>query len=123
MLPVVAYEVYKILIIGNCDAKFGCWGAFELTMLIGLVYWFILLVPLITVQLTFKTGMINFPSILVTLLLGTTHWFMLSIEVLNSLPKQMLFWLMLSGMLYSVAALISKKYNKHKQLKRMKQQR
>lgn len=118
MLPVVAYEAYKILIIGNCDPKFGCWGTFELTLLIGLAYWFISLVPLITVQLIFKTNMINVPFILVTLLLGAAHWFVPSIEVLDSLTRQILFWLVLSGVLYSLAALISKKYNKKSRPKR-----
>ena len=112
MLPLIAYEAYKILIIANCDPKFGCWGTFELTLLIGLAYWFISLVPLITVQLVCKTNMINVPFILVTLLLSAAHWFVLSSEVLDSLTRQILFWLVLSGVLYLLAALISKKYNK-----------
>ncbi len=115
MLPIVAYEAYKILIIGNCDPKFGCWGPFEFTLLISSAYCFISLTALISAQLISKTNMINVPSLLVTLLLGTAHRFVLSIDFLDSLTTQILFWLVLSGVLYSLAALISKKYNKQRQ--------
>src|SRR5690554_5007500 len=114
ILPITAYQAYKILLIGSCDPKFGCWGTFQLSLLIGLAYCFISLVALITVQLVYKVNMLNVLAVLVTLLLGA-HWFVLSIELLDSLTMQVLFWLALSGVFYSLAAVISKKYNKQRQ--------
>lgn len=115
MLPITAYQAYKILLIGSCDPKFGCWGTFELSLLISSAYGFISLVALITVQLVSKVNMLNVLAVLVTMLLGTAHWFVLSIELLDSLTMQVLFWLALSGVFYSLAAVISKKYNKQSQ--------
>ncbi|MCD1597820.1 hypothetical protein [Rheinheimera aquimaris] len=115
MLPIAAYQAYTILIIGSCDPKFGCWGSFKLSLLIGSAYGFISLVALIAVQLVSKANMLNALSVLVTLLLGAAHWFMFSIEFLDSLTMQVAFWLVLSGVLYSLAAVISKKYNKQSQ--------
>ena len=109
MLPIAAYQAYKILVIGSCDPKFGCWGSFELSLLIGSAYCFISQVALISVQLISKVNMLNVLAVLVTLLLGAVHWFMLSIEFLDSLSMHVLFWLVLSGVLYSLAAVISKK--------------
>ena len=109
MLPIGAYQAYKILVIGSCDPKFGCWGSFELSLLIGSAYCFISQVALISVQLISKVNMLNVLAVLVTLLLGAVHWFMLSIEFLDSLSIHVLFWLVLSGVLYSLAAVISKK--------------
>src|SRR5690606_8373737 len=106
MLPITAYQAYKILLIGSCDPKFGCWGSFKLSLLIGSAYGFISLVALIAVQLVSKANMLNALSVLVTLLLGAAHWFMFSIEFLDSLTMQVAFWLVLSGVLYSLAAVI-----------------
>lgn len=112
MLPIAAYQAYKILIMGNCDPKFGCWGTFKLSLLIGITYWFVSLCALLTVQLLSKVNRINLPWALVTILLGTAHWFVFSMAFLDSLIKQVLFWLLLSGVFYSLAALISKKYHR-----------
>ena len=111
MLPIAAYQSYKILLFGSCDPKFGCWGTFKLSLLICSAYGFISLVALITVQLLSRVNMLNALAVLVTLLLGAAHWFVLSFEFLDSLTMQVLFWLALSGVFYSLAAVISKKYN------------
>lgn len=108
MLPILVFQAYKILVVGSCDPKFGCWGTFKLTLLIASTYCFVSLVALMAIQLFSKVNMINVHSVLVTLLLGIAHRFVFSVELLDSLTKQVLFWLVLSGLLYSLAALISK---------------
>lgn len=112
MLPIAAYQAYKILLMDSCDPKFGCWGNFELSLLIGVAYWFVSLCALLTVQLLSKVHRFNLPGAMVTILLGTVHWFVFSMAFLDSLIKQILFWLLLSGVFYSLAALSSKKYHR-----------
>jgi hypothetical protein len=108
MLPIGVYESYKVFAVGNCDPKFGCSGTIELVLLIGAVFCLISMASLVLVKVMFKANISALPFLLATMLLGSTHRYSLEIEFLQSTLMTALFWLVLSGVVYSLSALASK---------------
>lgn len=108
MLPMSAYESYKVFIVGICDPKFGCSGAFELAMIISAAFCVISVLSMVAVRLTSKANMLKQPFLLVTIFLGSTHWYILRIEFLQSTSITVFSWLMISVFAYVLAVLVSK---------------
>lgn len=112
MLPMTAYESYKAFIVGICDPKFGCSGAFELAILISAAFCVISMLSMVAVRLMSKANMLKSPFLLVTILLGSTHWYILRMEFLQSTSITVFFWLIISVFAYSLAILVSKNITK-----------
>gem|GEM_PF-2635542 len=108
MLPIGAYELYKVFVVGNCDPKFGCIGTFELVMFIGAAFCLISMISLVVVKVMFKANIAALPFLIATILLGITHGYSLEVDFLQSTLVTALFWLIISGLVYSLSALISK---------------
>jgi hypothetical protein len=108
MLPIGAYESYKVFAVGNCDPKFGCIGTFELAMLISAAFCLISMMSLVVIKVIFKANIAALPFLIATILLGSTHGYSLEVDFLQSTMVTVLFWLVISGVVYSLSALISK---------------
>lgn len=112
MLPIAAYGLFRTLVMGSCDPKFGCIGTFNLIVQIGGIFCFVSMVCMILVKLLTKTDMVKIPAFIGTLLLALIHQYTLKLSFLHSTLDMVLYWVAVSALTYYVSALLIKKYNK-----------
>lgn len=113
LLPRALYQGYMILILDNCDPKFGCAGTFQLSLFIAFVFGLISVVSLVSVISLLKKYYISWQAIGSSLFLGSIYnQAILGSEYLHSELSMALTWACISFFVYLGAVWWSKNITK-----------
>ena len=109
LLPMALYEGYMIVLLNDCDPKFGCAGTFQLSLFIAFLFGLISVLSLALAISLFKKYEISWQILASSLLLGSIYnQVILGSEYLHSDLSMAATWACISFFVYLGAVWWSK---------------